>query len=411
MSKTIKVKKQDHSMKFAFVLITSLFFMWGLSYGLLDVLNKHFQETLGVSKGQSGLLQAAYFGAYFVIALPAAIFMEKYGYKRGILVGLSLFAAGALLFVPASQVASFSFFLFALFVIALGLGCLETAANPYVTVLGDEKTATRRLNLSQSFNGLGSFIGPIIGGAFFFQTTTDETLVNPSATGGIDSVQLTYVAIAIIVIILAVFIARTRLPDIREAEEDSPHTNGRSLLSYRHYVNGVVTLFFYIAAQVGIGAFFINYAVDHWGDMSSSKAAYWLSIGMLLYMVGRFIGTALMQFITERLLLGIFAFINILLTIVVIKGIPVWSVIALILVFLFMSIMFPTIFGLSLEQLGPKTKRGSSFLIMSLVGAAIAPSVMGFIADKTNIETAFWLPLFCFIVVLWFAAKGSQLRT
>lgn len=409
MSETIKVHQQDHSMKFAFVLITSLFFMWGLSYGLLDVLNKHFQETLGVSKGQSGLLQAAYFGAYFVVALPAAIFMEKYGYKRGILVGLSLFAAGALLFVPASQVASFSFFLFALFVIALGLGCLETAANPYVTVLGDEKSATRRLNLSQSFNGLGSFIGPIIGGAFFFQTTTDETLGNSPTTGGIDSVQLTYVAIAIIVIILAVFIAKTRLPDIREAEEDFSQGE-RSLLSYKHYVNGVITLFFYIAAQVGIGAFFINYAVDHWGDMSSSKAAYWLSVGMLLYMVGRFIGTALMQFMTERLLLGIFAFINILLTIVVIKGIPIWSVIALILVFLFMSIMFPTIFGLSLEQLGPKTKRGSSFLIMSLVGAAIAPSIMGFIADKTNIETAFWLPLFCFMVVLWFAAKGSHIR-
>lgn len=398
---------QGGSYKTAFFLITCLFFMWGLSYGLLDVLNKHFQDALSVSKAQSGLLQAAYFGAYFVVAVPAAIFMERFGYKPGILLGLSLFAIGALLFIPASGAASFALFLFALFVLALGLGCLETAANPYATMLGSEEGAARRLNLAQSFNGLGSFVGPVIGGTFFFSAATTDTGA-VAEVAGFDGVRMTYVIIAVVVVILAVLIARAPLPDIREADT-AKQDQSPPLKQQRHYINGVITLFFYVAAQVGLGAFFINYAIDHWGNMTASKASYWLSIAMLCYMIGRFVSTAFMKVISPRALLAWYALINVVLMGVVIAGIPMWSVLALVLSFLFMSIMFPTIFALSLERLGSRTKRGSSYLIMAIVGGAIAPMVMGLIADRSSIEQAFWLPLGCFLIVLWFAKRGSKI--
>jgi len=398
---------QGGSYRLALILITSLFFMWGLSYGLLDVLNKHFQDALNVSKAQSGLLQAAYFGAYFIVAVPSAIFMERFGYKPGILVGLGLFAIGALLFIPASGAASFGLFLFALFVLASGLGCLETAANPYATVLGSEEGAARRLNLAQSFNGLGSFVGPVIGGTFFFSTAATDTGA-VAEVAGFDGVRITYVIIAAVVVILAILIARVKLPDIREVGSQSQEQS-RPLSQQRHYVNGVITLFFYVAAQVGLGAFFINYAIDHWGNMTASKASYWLSIAMLCYMVGRFVSTAIMKVVAPRVLLAWYALINVVLMGVVISGIPVWSVIALVLAFLFMSIMFPTIFALSLERLGSRTKRGSSYLIMAIVGGAVSPFAMGLIADNSSIEQAFWLPLGCFVIVYWFAKRGSRL--
>ena len=222
----------------AFILVTTLFFMWGLSYGLIDVLNKHFQVTLNVSKAQSGLIQAAYFGAYFVVAIPAGLFMEWKGYKAGILCGLSLYAIGALLFVPAAGVASFTFFLFALFVIALGLGCLETAANSYSSALGSTETAETRLNLSQSFNGLGQFTGPLLGGLLFFGG--DEA----SGGGGLDAVRMTYVGIACVVILLVILFAKAELPDLRSSEEaDEAAMMKHSLLAHKEFVAGVAAQF------------------------------------------------------------------------------------------------------------------------------------------------------------------------
>ena len=227
----------------AFVLVTTLFFMWGLSYGLIDVLNKQFQMTLNVSKAQSGLIQAAYFGAYFVVAIPAGLFMEWKGYKAGILCGLSLYAIGALLFVPAAGAASFAFFLFALFVIALGLGCLETAANSYSSALGSTETAETRLNLSQSFNGLGQFTGPLIGGLLFFGGD------GAGGGGGLDAVRMTYVGIACVVILLAVLFAKAQLPDLRSSEEaDEAAMTKHSLLAHREFVAGVAAQFLYVAA-------------------------------------------------------------------------------------------------------------------------------------------------------------------
>lgn len=385
--------------RLAFILVTTLFFLWGLSYGLLDVLNKHFQEVLHVNKAQSGLLQAAYFGAYFIIALPAGFFMDRFGYKAGILVGLCLYALGALLFVPAASAGSFGMFLFALFVIALGLGCLETAANPFATVLGDPAGAERRLNLSQSFNGLGQFIGPIIGGSLFFSATQGTT------ADGLSSVKTTYVAIAVLVLLIAFLFGRTKLPDIREQSTSEDHGIAKGLWQHGHFTGGVIAQFFYVAAQVGVGAFFINYTTEHWHTLSNQNASYLLSVGMISFMVGRFFSTWLMGFVRPATLLVIYAIINIVLCGVVVGGIDNVSVIALVAIFFFMSIMFPTIFAMGVKNMGKQTKRASSVMIMAIVGGAVMPYLMGAIADHYNTAVSYALPMVCFAVVLIYAVK------
>ncbi|MGS1077775.1 sugar MFS transporter [Pseudoxanthomonas beigongshangi] len=379
--------------RLAFILVTCLFFLWGFSYGLLDVLNKHFQEALDITRARSALLQAAYFGAYFLMALPAAALMERHGYKTGILLGLGLFACGALLFIPATRAGVFEYFLFALFVIACGLACLETAANPYATVLGPAESSERRLNLAQSFNGLGTFIAPFIGGKLFFGAST-------SGISGSHGVQLIYVATAIVVIAIAVLIWRTRMPEVSADASSIAATAPRApLFSQRHFVFAVIAQFFYVAAQVGAGAFFINYAVDHIPGLSSERAAYLLAVALGCFLAGRFLTTALMGTISAARLLSVYAVINILLCGVVIAGMGKTSVVALIAVFFFMSMMFPTIFALGIKGLGAQTKRGASFIIMAIVGGAIVPWFMGRLADAAGIETAFWIPAFCFLVV------------
>ena len=405
LTKQAKIETQVNrqavpSVRWALILVTSLFFLWGLSYGLLDVLNKHFQETLHVSKAQSGLLQAAYFGAYFIIALPAGLLMDRFGYKAGILLGLCLYATGALLFMPAANAQSFPFFLFALFVIALGLGCLETAANPYATVLGDPQGAERRLNLAQSFNGLGQFVGPLLGGALFFTGT--------QTAGDNSSLQTTYVVIAVIVLLVAALFYRTPLPDLREQESQIQRTSDKTLWQHPEFVGGVVTQFFYVAAQVGVGAFFINYVTEHWANMTSQTAAYLLSVGMISFMVGRFFSTWLMGRISAQRLLMVYAWINVALCAVVVSGVENVSVVALIAIFFFMSIMFPTIFAMGVKNLGPHTKRGSSFLIMAIVGGALMPYLMGLIADQASTAMAYLLPLGCFVVVAFYGRSGLR---
>lgn len=392
-------RKTTSGFRLAFILVTTLFFLWGLSYGLLDVLNKHFQEVLHVNKAQSGLLQAAYFGAYFIIALPAGFFMDRFGYKAGILVGLCLYALGALLFVPAASAGSFGMFLFALFVIALGLGCLETAANPFATVLGDPAGAERRLNLSQSFNGLGQFIGPIIGGSLFFSATQGTT------ADGLSSVKTTYVAIAVLVLLIAFLFGRTKLPDIREQSTSEDHGIAKGLWQHGHFTGGVIAQFFYVAAQVGVGAFFINYTTEHWHTLSNQNASYLLSVGMISFMVGRFFSTWLMGFVRPATLLVLYAIINIVLCGVVVAGIDNVSVIALVAIFFFTSIMFPTIFAMGVKNMGKQTKRASSVMIMAIVGGAVMPYLMGAIADHYNTAVSYALPMVCFAVVLIYAVK------
>ena len=342
-----------------FILVTSLFFMWGLAYGLLDVLNKHFQEALSIDKARSTLLQAAYFGAYFLMALPAGFLMKRFGYKSGIILGLLLYAAGAALFYPSAHYANFNYFLLALFILASGLTCLETAANPYVTVLGDKATSEQRLNLSQCFNGLGSFLGPIIGGTLFFGGEK-----NTGAGADLSSVQMVYIVMAAAVLLIAFLFYRTSLPEIVTTEEGTASGTGDSkpLFAHKHFVWGVIAQFFYVAAQVGVGALFINYVTEYWQGATSQKASFLLSLSLALFTAGRFVGTAVMRKVAPNVLLTVYALLNIVLCAVVIKGAGAISVYALIGIFFFMSIMFPTIFALGVKDLGKQTKEGSSFI-------------------------------------------------
>jgi FHS family L-fucose permease-like MFS transporter len=387
-----------------FILVTSLFFLWGLAYGLLDVLNKHFQEVLNITKTRSTLLQLAYFGAYFLMALPAGIFMNKYGYKRGIILGLLLYAVGAFLFYPSAHYANFNAFLLALFVLASGLTCLETAANPYVTVLGSRETSEFRLNLSQCFNGVGSFLGPIIGGALFFGGSE-------AGSSDLGFVQLTYIVIGAVVLLIAFFFYRTTLPEIKEVTADPASvaaTTEKPLFAYGHFVWGVIAQFFYVAAQVGVGALFINYVTEYWQGTSSEKASYLLAVSLALFTAGRFVGTAIMRTVAPNKLLALYAVINMILCAFVMAGKGAPSVYALMAVFFFMSIMFPTIFALGVKDLGAHTKKGGAFIIMSIVGGAIVPYLMGTIADKQSTSFAYIVPLICFAVVFYYGWKGYK---
>ncbi|HVM89000.1 MAG TPA: sugar MFS transporter [Puia sp.] len=385
------------------ILVTSLFFLWGFAYGLLDVLNKHFQEALNVTPERSTLLQAAYFGAYFLMAFPAGLFMNKYGYKKGIIGGLLLYAFGAFLFYPAAQQANFDFFLIALFILASGLACLETAANPYITVLGEPKTSERRLNLSQCFNGVGAFLGPMIAASVFFGEGNHSNL---------DSVKYVYIGIGIVVLVIAVFFFRTPLPEIHESEiVSSKELDKKPLLAHPNFVGGVIAQFFYVAAQVGIAALFINYCTESGAKIDNALAARLLSISLLLFTIGRFVGTALMQSFSPNKLLTVYAIINIILCAVIMLKHEWVSVAALMVVFFFESIMFPTIFALGVKDLGHHTKKAASFIIMSIVGGAIAPKLMGILISEYH-STAFSyiVPLICFIVVAWYGWRGYQVK-
>lgn len=386
------------------ILVTSLFFLWGLAYGFLDVLNKHFQETLSVSKSRSTLLQAAYFGAYFLVALPAGLFMNRFGYKRGIILGLILYALGAFLFYPAAELMSFEFFLLAIFVIASGLTCLETAANPYVTVLGPPATGPFRLNLSQCFNGVGAFSGPLIAASLFFGS-------GEASGKELESVKMVYIIIGAVVLVVAGLFVRTSLPEIKESQLTSSQSlDTKPLIQHSNLVHGVIAQFFYVAAQVGIAALFINYCTESGNGINNERASYLLSISLMLFTVGRFAGTALMRKIAPNKLLTAYAIFNVILCIVVAFMHGWISIYSLMTLFFFQSIMFPTIFALAVKDLGHHTKKGSSFLIMSIVGGAVMPVVMGLVAEKNSTATSYLVPMLCFIHVAWYGWKGYRVR-
>jgi len=406
-SKPLTYSPTKQSYLLPLILVTSLFFLWGIAYGLLDVLNKHFQETLNINKQRSTLLQAAYFGAYFLVAVPAGMLMTKVGYRNGIIAGLLLYAVGALLFYPAAENASFNLFLLALFVLASGLTFLETAANPYITVLGDPATSAFRLNLAQSFNGVGSFLGPLLGGALFFGEQAG------AITNNLESVKMVYIIIAAIVLLVAVFFFRTPMPEVKEEEQTSAE-NVRaattSLLHHRHFVWAVVAQFFYVAAQVGIAALFINYCTEKNVGINSERAAYLLSGSLVLFTIGRFAGTALLKVIAAPRLLALFAFAALVLSVVVVFVPGIIGVYALMAVFFFMSIMFPTIFALGVKNLGSATKKGASFIIMAIVGGALMPYIMGYLAEAYSTPFSYIVPLLCFVVVLVFGLTGYKTK-
>jgi FHS family L-fucose permease-like MFS transporter len=389
---------------FPFILVTSLFFLWGLAYGLLDVLNKHFQETLHVDKARSSFLQMAYFGAYFLMALPAGIFMKRYSYKKGIITGLLLYALGAFLFYPSAEMSSFNFFLLSTFILASGLAFLETAANPYVTVLGDPKHSAFRLNLSQSFNGVGSFIGPKIGAVLFFGNAI-------SGTSNLQSVKMVYLVTGLTVLLVAFLFWRTHLPEIKEDRMvDDVAQIVKPLFKHRNFTNAIVAQFFYVAAQVSIAAWFINYCTENNIEITNAHAANLLSISLILFTAGRFAGTALMRKIAASRLLFIFALVNILLCVLVVLNQNWLSVYSLIAIFFFESIMFPTIFALGVKDLGHHTKKASSFIIMSIVGGAVMPYLMGLVAEKYSTSFSYFIPVICFVVVAWYGWSGYKIK-
>ena len=383
-----------------FVLVTSLFFLWGLAHSILDVLNKHFQETMdGVGKTESALVQAVMYGGYFVMALPAGQIIKRYGYRAGVITGLLLYGIGALLFIPGGQLLSFPFFLFSLFVIGCGLTCLETSANPYVTVLGNAEGAARRINLSQSFNGLGWIVGPLIGGHFAFAVGADK-----------GSIAIPYAIIGVVVLCVALVFAQVKLPEVQAdgvAQTESAHATD-SLWQHRNFVYGLIALFLYVAAQTGINSFFINYVTEH-ASVSNVNASLLLGFGgMGLFMAGRMGGSWLMLRVRAERVLLYCAVGATLAMAVLLSGAGVAGVAAFMLCYLCESIMFPTIFALALKGVGQHTKRASSFLIMSIVGGAVAPILMGLIADHASMAMAFIVPLCCFVVIAAYAARFAR---
>ncbi len=389
-----------------FILITSLFFLWGFAHSLLDVLNKHFQDILGITKARSGWVQAALYGGYLVMAIPAGLIMNRFGYKRGIIFGLFLYAIGAFLFMPAAQIQTFEFTLLCLFIIACGLTCLETAANPYSTVLGPKETSAQRLNLSQSFNGLGWIVGPAIGGLLILGDG------NALGTNKFASLSLPYMIIGTMVLLVAIFFMFTRMPEIHEGEYDNHGDKGRykDLLKFSHFKFAVVTQFLYVAAQTGINSFFINYVTEQMPQIGNEKAAYLLSLGFVFFMVGRFSGSILMSWFKPNQMLTLYALINVLAMIFVVLGLGWLSIIAIYLTYFCMSIMFPTIFALGIKDLGGLTKKGSSLLVMMVAGGAVCPIFMGWIADVTNMAVGFIVPLVCFIFIFFFGLTGYKIK-
>lgn len=401
-----------------FILITSLFFLWGFAHNLNPILIPHLKKACQLTDVQSAFIDSAFFIAYFLMALPAGYFMRRFGYKSGIVLGLVLFAVGAFLFYPAAELRMFGFFLGALFVIASGLTFLETAANPYVTVLGSPETATQRLNFSQSFNGLAATLAPLVGGVFILSGTsyTDEELAAMPAsqvTAYLDleasSVQVPYLVIGLVVLAVALVLWRVPLPEIKEEEEVAATDNGESILKKRNLMLGVVAQFFYVGAQVCIASFFIRFSGSAAG-VGEKTAAMLLAVALFGFMIGRFVGTFLMRFIPPARLLAIYAVLCFLLTVAAVAATGYVSIYALIGVQFFMSIMFPTIFSLSIKGLGAKTKQASSLLIMSIVGGAILPVVMGGVSDSYNIRVAYLVPAVCFLFVLYFAYRNMAVK-
>jgi MFS transporter, FHS family, L-fucose permease len=401
--------------RFAIVLITSLFFLWGLAINLNPILIPHLKKACQLSDFESALIDSATFLAYFVMAIPAGRFMERFGYKGGIITGLLLFALGAFLFFPAAETRSFIFFLTALFIIACGLTFLETAANPYITVLGDPASATQRINFAQSFNGLAAMIAPLIGRNFILSginlTEQEEAAMSPERMNEYlsmeaSAVKIPFIVIGLVVLTVAIFLWRTKLPDIVEKID---HKHSGSIWKEKNLVLGVIAQFFYVGAQVCVSSFFIRFSL-HVAGVEEKAAAFLLFIALLGFMVGRFVGTFLLNYVPAPRLLAFYSLANIVLLITAVMLDGMFSIYTLIGVEFFMSIMFPTIFSLSISGLGPRTKEGASLVIMSIVGGAVFPVIMGRVSDVSNIQLAYLVPAACFIVILYFALKNGNVK-
>ncbi|EAI8629978.1 L-fucose:H+ symporter permease [Campylobacter lari] len=407
------------NIKIAIILVTSLFFLWGVSYGLIDVMNKNFQNHLHITQHESGFLQLAYFGAYFIIALPAGYIANKYSYKIGIIFGLILYAIGCLLIIPATNLANFYLFLFAFFILACGIGSLETSANPYMVKLGDEKNASFRINAAQSFNGLGQFLGPIIGGALFLSITKQEEgaskeQIEAALLANMGNVQLVYVGIAAIVILILIAFALNKIPEgsaVSSDYEQKDTSKPIGVFKRKHFNFGLLAQFLYIANQVSAGAFFINYLSEHNENLKDEQGAYYFSIALIAFMLGRILSTPLMKKIKGETILGWYSFINVILCVCLYFASGFISIVILIALFFFMSISFPTIFAVATKNLPfNQVKLGGSLLVMSIVGGAIMPIIMGLINDYFGTSMGYLAMAPLFLYVSWYGFFGSKIK-
>ncbi|WP_256011379.1 sugar MFS transporter [Desertivirga xinjiangensis] len=394
------------------VFVTSLFMCWGVAITMGDVLNKHFQHTLSLSRSQSAFVQFAIFGAYFVMGIPAGLFMKKFGYKNGVLLGLSLFALGSFLFVPAANTASFTFFGIALFILGCGLSTLETVAHPFVASLGDQRTSDQRVNFAQSFNALGAIIGPAVGSYFLLRN-------NVEGSTDLTSVKVLYLVIGGVIAFIAICFAFVKVPALTDPhvvdtniDKDAVNVDlapGKKLFQHSHFVWAVAAQFFNVAAQSGTWAFFINYGHEVMG-FEEATAGNYMVLFMAMMLTGRFVGTFLMRIIAPHSLLAIFALANVVMCIIVAQSFGWVSYAALFAINFFFSIMFPTIFSLGLKNLGSHTQQASSFLSMGVVGGAVFPLIMGAVADNVGIAQSYYLPIVCYLVIFLFGSKFYRVR-
>jgi MFS transporter, FHS family, L-fucose permease len=403
-----------------FVLVTTLFFLWGIPHNLNDVLIRHFMKSFAISRFQAGLVQSAFYLGYFLLAIPAALLMKRAGYKAGFVIGLLLYASGAFLFWPAAITGSYAFFLFALFVIASGLSFLETASNPFIAQLGDPESSERRLNFSQAFNPLGAITGALVGTVFIFsgvelspqQIATLQAQHAYEAYRRFETLRVVrpYLVIGVVAVIWAILILRTKFPVITsESEPDAAHQGSfLQLLRKRHFVLAVIAQFFYVGAQVGTWSYFIPY-VQEYAHKPEKTAGYFLMGTLAAFGVGRFFAAYLMRFIQPSRLMGIYAFANIALLSVGVfhpGWVGIWCVF---LTSFFMSLMFPTIFALGLKGLGPNTKLGGSFLVMAIVGGAVLTPIMGLISERfRSLALAYSIPLLAYLFISLYSFFGSH---
>ncbi len=430
-SASVSSDNKNQSYLFPLILVTSLFFLWGLANSLNGTLVKQFQLALDLQRWQANIVETAFYFGYFVMALPAGYIMKKYGYKMGILFGLGMYAIGAFLFYPAADVRAYSFFLFALFLIASGIAFLETAANLYVTVLGDAKSGDFRLNLAQSFNGLSTILGPVIGSLFIFskeEYSKEQLAKMPIEQAEMirmeaaHSVQHPYLFIGIVVSLIALLFAFTKMPELQSNNSENTGSSSiKELLKHKHLRLGIIAQFLNVGAQVSIWGNFVDFKLDLarnsnlflvekiyqiTDQMSAVQiASFHASFAFILFMVGRFIGTYFMGKFESNKVLTFYSLGAVLSLIICIFGGGLWAVIALMMVYFFQSIMFPTIFALACKNLGDNSKLASSLIIMSIVGGSIIPPITAYLF-KIGPKIALVVPLICFIYIVYYAWKG-----
>ena len=397
--KTNRPTLTDKKYLVPFVLITSLFFLWGFARAILDVLNKHFQNSLDISLTQSSLIQVTTYLGYFLMAIPAGWFINRQGYRRGVVFGLALFAFGALLFIPGAEIGTFYAYLGPLFIIGCGLVFLETAANPYAAELGDKETASSRLNFSQSFNGLGCLFATYAVGQFLFDGSSD---------GG--NVVVPYAVLGVLVMCIAVVFSRVDLPEIKHEETEEDHIQDTRIMKLfkRHpmFVFGLFALLAYEIAEISINIYFINFVTGQ-GWMNDNTASIVLTVALGFFMVGRFLGSWIMRKVRAELMLLYCGIGSVVCIGLVLLDLGKCSMIALVCNYLFEAIMFPTIFTLALQGLGNLTKSASSLLMMTPIGGCFF-LLMGYVADQTNLVLPFMIPFIGYFVVLLFASELTR---